>query len=78
MRTDPRSEAITELSKLAAVRERSQRSEDITAQAVSARTQLKDARTERKSLLVQLGEADTVLKTESIRARPRRFSRAIR
>ena len=44
-------------------RERSQRSEDITAQSVSARSRLQDAKTERKSLLTQLGEADTVQET---------------
>jgi hypothetical protein len=69
--------AMAALSGLAAVRERSQRSEDITAQSVSARSRLKDARTERKSLLTQLGEADTPQETASIRARLRIVSAEI-
>ncbi len=69
--------AMAALSRLAAVRERSQRSEDITAQAVSARSRLEDAKAERTSLLKQLAEADTVLKTESIRARLRIVSSEI-
>ena len=43
--------AMAALSRLGRVRERAQRSQDITAEAVSARSRLKDARTERKSLL---------------------------
>jgi hypothetical protein len=61
--------AMAALSRLGKVRERAQRSQDITAQAVSARSRLTDAKTERKSLLVQLGDAVTVAQTESIRAR---------
>jgi hypothetical protein len=61
--------AMAALSRLGNVRERAQRSQDITAQTVSARSRLKDARTERKSLLRQLGEAVTVTETESIRKR---------
>ena len=49
--------AMAALSRLGKVRERSQRSQDITAAVVSARSRLKDARTERKSLLRQLAEA---------------------
>ena len=45
--------------------------------AVSARSRLKDARTERKSLLRQLGEAVTLTETESIRARLDIVSREI-
>ncbi len=69
--------AMAALARLAAVRERAQRSEDITAQAVSARSRLKDAKTERTSLLKQLADADTVLETESIRARLRLVSAEI-
>jgi hypothetical protein len=61
--------AMAALSRLGAVRERAQRSQDITAQTVSARSRLKDAKTERKSLLKQLADADTVQETASIRAR---------
>jgi len=66
--------AMAALSRLAVVRERAQHSEDITAQAVSARTRLEDAKTERTSLLKQLAGADTVLETQSIRARLRLVS----
>ena len=63
--------AIQRLSKLAKVRDLSRSSEDITAQVVSARERLTDARAERKSLLRQLAAATTVNETESIRARLR-------
>jgi hypothetical protein len=69
--------AIADLSRLAAVREREQHAEDITAQSVSARSRLRDAKTERKSLLTQLGEADTVQETAAIRARLRLVSAEI-
>ena len=59
------------------MRERAQRSQDITAAAVSARSRLKDARTERKSLLRQLGEAVTLTETEALRARLKLVSREI-
>jgi hypothetical protein len=69
--------AMAALSRLGKVRERAQGSQDITAEAVSARSRLRDARTERKSLLRQLGEAVTVTQTEAIRARLRIVSREI-
>jgi len=69
--------AMAGLSRLAAVRERAQRSQDITAEAVSSRTRLKDARTERKSLLEQLEDATTPQATASIRARLDLVSREI-
>ena len=69
--------AMAALSRLGKVRERAQRSQDITAAAVSARSRLKDARTERKSLLRQLGEAVTLTETEAIRARLKLVSREI-
>jgi hypothetical protein len=69
--------AMAALSRLGNVRERAQRSQDITAQTVSARSGLKDARTERKSLLRQLGEAVTPTETESIRRRLDIVSREI-
>jgi Domain of unknown function (DUF4349) len=69
--------AMAALSRLANVRERAQMSNDITALTVSARSRLKDARTERKSLLRQLAEADTLTETESIRRRLDIVSREI-
>jgi hypothetical protein len=65
------------LARLAAVRERADRSQDITAQAVSARKQLTDARAERASLLRQLEDAVTLTETEAIRARLKLVSREI-
>jgi len=61
--------AMAALSRLGAVRDRQQRSEDITARSVSAHSRLKDARTERKSLLDQLADATTVARAGAIRAR---------
>jgi hypothetical protein len=75
--TDRLDTAIQRLSKLGRVRELSRRSVDITASVVSARERLRDARTERKALLEQLAEADTVLETESIRERLEIVSREI-
>ena len=69
--------AIAALSRLGAVRERAQRAQDITAQSVSARSRLKDAKTERQSLLKQLADATTVQETASIRARLRLVSAEI-
>jgi len=62
-------EAIAELSRRGSVRELSRTTQDITAETVSARSRLKDARTERKSLLSQLAEAVTPTETEAIRRR---------
>jgi hypothetical protein len=69
--------AIQRLSKLGRVRELSRRTVDITSNVVSARERLSDARTERKALLEQLAEADTVNETESIRERLEIVSREI-
>jgi hypothetical protein len=69
--------AMAALSRLGAVRDRADRSQDITAESVSARSRLKDARTERQSLLKQLADAVTVQQTESIRARLRIVSAEI-
>jgi Domain of unknown function (DUF4349) len=69
--------AMAALSRLGAVRERAQSAQDITAQSVSARSRLKDARTERSSLLDQLADATTLEQAESIRARLRIVSREI-
>jgi hypothetical protein len=69
--------AIQRLSRLGRVRELSRQSVDITANVVSARERLSDARAERKSLLVQLANAVTVNETESIRERLEIVSREI-
>jgi hypothetical protein len=69
--------AMAALSRLGQVRERAQTAQDITAETVSARSRLKDARTERKSLLRQLGDAVTLTQTESIRARLKLVSQEI-
>jgi hypothetical protein len=68
---------VAALSRLGSVRERSQRAQDITPERVSARSRLADARTERKSLLEQLADADTPTETESIRRRLDIVSRQI-
>jgi hypothetical protein len=69
--------AIQRLSRLGRVRELQRRSVDITSSVVSARERLTDARAERKALLEQLAEADTVNETESIRERLEIVSREI-
>jgi Domain of unknown function (DUF4349) len=60
---------LRRLSDIGRVRELSRRTVDITANVVSARDRLRDARAERKALLEQLAVATTVNETESIRAR---------
>ena len=61
--------ALADLSRLAHVRERSQSSNDITAESVSARDRLRAARREREGLLRQLARAVTLNETASIRSR---------
>jgi hypothetical protein len=63
--------ALAELSRLAHVRERTQATRDITAQTVSARERLREARREREGLLRALARATTLNETESIKARLR-------
>jgi hypothetical protein len=70
--------ALAGLADLGAVRARTQSAQDITAESVSARDRLAEARAERKSLLRQLGAADTLAETASIRARLRIVAREIR
>ena len=69
--------ALADLSRLAHVRERTQASRDITAQSVSARERLREARGEREGLLRALARAVTLNETESIRARLRTVNRQI-
>lgn len=66
---DKLDDAMAELSKLAHVSSRSQNTQDITGSFRSARSQLREARTERESLLRQLALADTPNETASIRRR---------
>ncbi len=75
--SDRMEQAIQRISRLGRVRELQRRSVDITANVVSARERLADARAERKSLLEQLANAVTVNETESIRARLEIVSREI-
>ena len=51
--------ALSRLSAVGKVRERTQASQDVTGAVVSVESRLKDARTERASLLRQLGKATT-------------------
>jgi hypothetical protein len=69
--------ALTDLSKLAHVRSRTQGSEDITAQFGSPRRHLADAIAERRALLRRLASAATPNETASIRARLRLAERRI-
>ena len=69
--------ALERLSAIGKVRNRTQAAQDITGSVVSVRSRLKDARTERESLLKQLAKATTTNQTTSIRARLRIVSRQI-
>src|SRR4051812_5753726 len=69
--------ALERLSAIGKVRNRTQAAQDITGAVVSVRSRLKDARTERESLLKQLAKATTTNETTSIRARLRIVSRQI-
>ena len=69
--------ALERLSAIGKVRNRTQAAQDITGSVVSVRSRLKDARTERGSLLKQLAKATTTNETTSIRARLRIVSRQI-
>ena len=72
---EPRlADALTRLSRVAHVRQRTQSAQDITGEVVSVRERLTDARTERRGLLRQLARADTTNETASIRARLRLVS----
>ena len=66
--------ALARLSRIAKVRQRTQGAQDITGAVVSVRERLKDALTERRSLLRQLAAAVTPNQTASIRARLRLVS----
>ena len=66
--------ALSRLSDVGKVRDRTQASQDITGAVASVADRLRDARTERRSLLRQLAKATTVNQTESIRRRLRLVS----
>jgi hypothetical protein len=66
--------ALSRLSAIGKLRGRTQSSQDITAAVVSVEVRLKDARTERRSLLRQLAKATTPNETTSIRERLRLVS----
>jgi hypothetical protein len=63
--------AMAELSKLAHVSDRSQAMQDITGEHNATRSQVREAKAERQSLLRQLAAATTINETASIRARLR-------
>jgi len=69
--------ALADLSRLAKVRERTQSSRDITAETVSARERLREARREREGLLRALANATTINETEAVKARLRSVNREI-
>ena len=69
--------ALADLSRLAEVRERTQSSRDITAETVSARERLREARREREGLLRALANASTINETEAVKARLRSVNREI-
>jgi hypothetical protein len=63
--------ALADLSRLAHVRERTQATNDITAEGVSARGRLRELQKERTGLLRALGRATTLNETGAIKARLR-------
>ena len=69
--------AIADLSRLADVRDRTQSSRDITAETLTARERLREARREREGLLRALAKATTLNETEAIKARLRSVNREL-
>lgn len=69
--------AISDISRLAHVRSRTQSAQDVTAGYTSAQSRLREAIAERRGLLRQLADADTPNETASIRARLRLANRRI-
>jgi hypothetical protein len=68
---------LAQLSRLAHVRARTQATNDITAESVSARGRLREASREREGLLRALARAVTLNETDSIKARLRIVNRRI-
>jgi hypothetical protein len=75
--TDRLQRALADLSRLAHVRGRSQATQDITAEAVSARGRLRELQKEREGLLRALGNATTVNETDAIKQRLRSVNASI-
>ena len=69
--------AIADLSRLADVRDRTQSSRDITAETLTARERLREARREREGLLRALAKTTTLNETEAIKARLRSVNREL-
>ena len=69
--------ALDELGKLAHVAQSQTASQDITAESVSAKDRLQDARAERVALLRRLANADTQAEIDSVKARLRLVSARI-
>ena len=69
--------AIADLSRLATVRERTQSSRDITAETLTARERLREAKREREGLLRALARATTINETEAVKARLRTVNREL-
>ncbi len=75
--TERLDQAIQRLSELGRVRELSRQTLDITSDFVSARARLSEDRAERRGLLQQLEDADTIEETDEIRDRLRIVNRQI-
>jgi hypothetical protein len=69
--------AVADLSRLATVRERTQSSRDITAETLTARERLREAKREREGLLRALARATTINETEAVKARLRSVNREL-
>jgi len=69
--------AVAALSRLADVRDRTQSSRDITAETLTARERLREAKREREGLLRALAKATTLNETEAIKARLRSVNREL-
>jgi hypothetical protein len=70
-------EALSQLGRVAAVRERSQNAQDITAERVSAAERLRTAQAYRRSLLRRLAAATTETEAQQLRSRLTRVNRRI-
>jgi hypothetical protein len=69
--------AVADLSRLADVRDRTQSSRDITAETITARERLREAKREREGLLRALARATTLNETEAVKARLRTVNREL-
>ena len=75
--TDRLDQAIQRLSDLGRVRELQRQTLDITSDFVSARTRLSEDRAERRGLMRQLEDADTLEETDELKGRLRIVNRQI-